>query len=61
MEIKKAENCKTVEEVYACLKELEEAHRPIRNPEELERVEKEIMRYTKRLADLMLKKKSKPL
>lgn len=59
MEIKKAENCETVEEVYACLKELEEDKRPIRNAEELGRMEQEIISYTNRLAALMLKKTSK--
>jgi hypothetical protein len=60
MEIKKAHNCETVEEVYACLKALDEDKRLIRNPEELAQMEQEIMSYTNRLAALLLKKRSKP-
>jgi len=56
---KKAENCETVEEVYACLKALDEDKRLIRSPEDLDQIEKEIMSYTNRLAALLLKKRSK--
>lgn len=59
MEIKKAKNCETVEEVYACLKQLDEDKRLIRNSEELDQLEQEIMSYTNRLAALLLKKSSK--
>lgn len=59
MVIKKAEDCETAEEVYACLKELDEDKRLIRNPEEVDRLEQEIMSYTNRLAALLFKKKSK--
>ena len=59
MEIKKAKNCETVEEVYVCLKELDEDKRLIRTPKELDQAEQEIMSYTNRLAALMLKKSSK--
>ena len=60
MEIKKAKNCETVEDVYACLKKLEKDRLIIRSPEELDQLEKKIMSYTNRLAALLLKKKSKP-
>lgn len=60
MEIKKAKDCESVEEVYACLKYLDEDKRLIRNPQELDQIEKEIMSYTNRLAVLLFKKKSKP-
>lgn len=60
MEIRKAKNCETVEDVHACLKQLEENKRLIRNPEELYQLEQEIMSYTNRLAALLLKKKSRP-
>lgn len=60
MEIKKAKDCETVEDVYACLKELEEDKRLIRSAEELDQLEQEIMSYTNRLAALLLKKSSKP-
>jgi hypothetical protein len=56
VEIKKAENCKTVEDVYVCLKELDEDNRLIRSAEELDQREQEIMSYTNRLAALLLKK-----
>ncbi len=59
MNIKKAKNCDTVEEVYACLKELDEDNRLIRNAEDLNQIEQEIMSYTNRLAALLLKKSSK--
>ena len=36
METKKAKDCKTVDEVYACLKELEEDQKMIHSPEELD-------------------------
>ena len=60
MEIKKAENCETLEEVYACLKELEECKRLLRSAEDVDKLEQEIMSYTNRLAALLLKKTSKP-
>ncbi|WP_320042502.1 hypothetical protein [uncultured Desulfobacter sp.] len=47
--MKKAEDCNTVNEVYACLKELEDDPRLIRNAQELEQVEREILGYTNRL------------
>lgn len=56
MKIKKASNCETLEEVYACLRHLEEERRLIRSPEELDQLEREIMSYTNRLAALLLKK-----
>jgi hypothetical protein len=59
MEIKKSNNCETIEEVYACLKTLEEETRQIRNPADIDALEQEIMNYTNRLAALLLKKKSK--
>ena len=59
MNIKKAKNCDTVEEVYACLKELDEDKRLIRSPEDVNQLEQEIMSYTNRLAALLLKKNSK--
>lgn len=59
MAIKKAENCETVDEVHACLKELDEDKRLIRSPEDLTQMEQEIMSYTNRLAALFLKKRSK--
>jgi hypothetical protein len=60
MEIKKPHNCETVEEVYACLKELDEDKQLIRSPEDLVQMEQKIMSYTNQLAALLLKKKSKP-
>ena len=40
--MKKAEDCNTVDEVYACLKELEEdPTRLVRNAKELEQMEQE--------------------
>lgn len=58
MGIKKASSCETVEEVYACLRELDEAKRRISSPEDVEALEQEIMSYTNRLAALLLKKTS---
>jgi len=58
MEIK-TNNCETIEEVYACLKTLEEETRRIRNPSDIDVLEQEIMNYTNQLAALLLKKKSK--
>lgn len=60
MGIKKAKDCETVEEVQACLKALDEDNRLIQTPEELERIENEILSYTNRLAALLLKKNSRP-
>ncbi len=60
MKLKKAETCETVEEIYELLKQLDKEKRLIRSPEELIKVEQEILSYTNRLATLMLKKKSKP-
>ena len=57
MGIEKANNCETLEDVYAHLKELEEATRRISGPEKLDELEQEIMSYTNRLAALLLKKK----
>jgi len=59
MEIKKTHNCETIEEVYSCLKTLEEGTRQIRNPADIDTLEQEIMSYTNQLAALLLKKKSK--
>lgn len=59
MEIKKSNNCETIEEVYACLKTLEKETRLIRNPADIDALEQEIMNYTNQLAALLLKKKSK--
>jgi len=56
METKKAKDCKTVDEVYACLKELEEDQKMIHSPEELDQLEQAIMSYTNRLAALLVKK-----
>jgi len=59
--MKKAEDCNTVDEVYACLKELEEdPSRLIRNATELEQMEQEILSYTNRISALLLKKDSRP-
>jgi hypothetical protein len=57
---KEAKDCETVEEVYACIKELDEEKRLIRSSEDLDQLEREIMSYTNRLATLLLKKRSKP-
>ena len=57
--MKKAEDCNTVDEVYACLKELEDDPRLVRNAQELEQVERELLGYTNRLSALLLKKASK--
>ena len=59
IEIRTAKNCETVEDVYACLKELDEDRQLIGSPEELDLLEQKIMSYTNRLAALLLKKKSK--
>jgi len=58
--MKKAEDCNTVDEVYACLKELEDNPHLVRNAQELEQVEREILGYTNRLSALLLKKASRP-
>ena len=59
--MKKAEDCNTVDEVYACLKELEEApNRLVRNAQELEQMEQELLGYTNRISALLLKKVSRP-
>ena len=58
MGIKKAANCETVEEVYVCLKELDEDKRRLRSPEDVEAMELEILSYTNQLAALLLKKSS---
>lgn len=59
IEIKTAKDCETVEDVYACLKKLEEDRQIIGSPEELDLLEQKIMSYTNRLAALLLKKKFK--
>ena len=60
--MKKAEDCNTVDEVLACLKELEEdPNRLVRNAKELEQVEQEILEYTNRISAFFLKKRSRPL
>ena len=56
MGIEKANNCETVEDVYARLKELEEETRLISSSEDLYELEQEIISYTNRLASLLLKK-----
>ena len=69
MDMKKAEDCETVEEAHACLRVLDEDNRLLRTPEESERIENEIFSCTDRLAALLLKKtpdctevlKSRPL
>ena len=58
--MKKAEDCNTVDEVYACLKELEDNPTLVCNAQELEKVEREILGYTNRLSALLLKKASRP-
>jgi len=56
--MKKAEDCNTVNEAYACLKELEkDPNRLVRNAKELEQMEQEILEYTNRISALLLKKK----
>lgn len=58
--MKKAEDCNTVDEAYACLKELEEdPNRLVRNAKELEQMEQEILGYTNRISALLLKKRSR--
>ncbi len=60
--MKKAEDCNTVDEVLACLKELEEdPNRLVRNAKELEQMEQEILEYTNRISAFFLKKRSRPL
>ena len=52
--MKKAEDCNTVDEVYACLKELEEdPNRLVRNAKELEQMEQELLGYTNRTSALL--------
>ncbi|MDD9300924.1 MAG: hypothetical protein HUK40_24370 [Desulfobacter sp.] len=59
--MKKAEDCNTVDEVLACLKELEEdPNRLVRNANELEQMEQEILEYTNRISAFFLKKRSRP-
>ncbi|MDD9303474.1 MAG: hypothetical protein HUK40_19625 [Desulfobacter sp.] len=59
--MKKAEDCNTVDEVLACLKELEEdPNRLVRNANELEQMEQEILEYTNRISAFFLKKRSWP-
>jgi len=59
--MKKAEDCNTVDEVYVCLKELEEApNRLVSNAQELEQMERELLEYTNRISALLLKKISRP-
>ena len=56
--MKKAEDCNTVDEVLACLKEFEEGpKRLVRNAKELEQLELEILGYTNRMSALLLKKR----
>ena len=56
--MKKAEDCNTVDEAYACLKELEEdPNRLVRNAKELEQMEQEFLGYTNRISTLFLKKR----
>ena len=56
--MKKAEDCNTVDEAYACLKELEEdPNRLVRNAKELEQMEQESLGYTNRISALLLKKR----
>ncbi len=58
--MKKAEDCNTVNEAYACLKELgKDPNRLVRNAKELEQMEQEILEYTNRISALLLKKKSR--
>ncbi|WDP84060.1 MAG: hypothetical protein HUN05_01870 [Desulfobacter sp.] len=59
--MKKAEDCNTVDEVLACLKKLEEdPNRLVRNANELEQIEQEILEYTNRISAFFLKKRSRP-
>ncbi|MDD9302124.1 MAG: hypothetical protein HUK40_22780 [Desulfobacter sp.] len=59
--MKKAEDCNTVDEVLACLKELEEdPNRLVRNANELEQMGQEILEYTNRISAFFLKKRSRP-
>ncbi|MDD9301426.1 MAG: hypothetical protein HUK40_03400 [Desulfobacter sp.] len=59
--MKKAEDCNTVDEVLACLKELEEdPNRLVRNANELKQMEQEILEYTNRISAFFLKKRSRP-
>ncbi|MDD9303551.1 MAG: hypothetical protein HUK40_14910 [Desulfobacter sp.] len=59
--MKKAEDCNTVNEVLACLKELEkDPNRLVRNANELEQMEQEILEYTNRISAFFLKKRSRP-
>ncbi|WDP84205.1 MAG: hypothetical protein HUN05_08410 [Desulfobacter sp.] len=59
--MKKAEDCNTVDEVLACLKKLEEdPNRLVRNANELEQMEQEILEYTNRISAFFLKKRSRP-
>ncbi|WDP84297.1 MAG: hypothetical protein HUN05_03260 [Desulfobacter sp.] len=59
--MKKVEDCNTVDEVLACLKELEEdPNRLVRNANELEQMEQEILEYTNRISAFFLKKRSRP-
>ncbi|MDD9303081.1 MAG: hypothetical protein HUK40_12380 [Desulfobacter sp.] len=59
--MKKAEDCNTVDEVLACLKELEEdPNRLVRNANKLEQMEQEILEYTNRISAFFLKKRSRP-
>ncbi|MCP4061950.1 MAG: hypothetical protein GY740_01465 [Gammaproteobacteria bacterium] len=58
--MKEAHKCETVEEVYTCLKKLDEDKQLLRSPEDVAQMEQKIMSYTNRLAALLLKKRSKP-
>ncbi len=44
MQIKEAHNCETVEEVFTCLKELDEDKQLLRSPEDVAQMEQKIMR-----------------
>jgi hypothetical protein len=59
MVMKKAKDCDTAEEVYACLKEPDEDRCLIRTPEDSEGIEDKILGYTNRLGALLLKKRSR--
>ena len=50
--IKEAHKCETVEEVYTCLKKLDEDKQLLRSPEDVVQMEQKIMSYTNRLAAL---------
>lgn len=52
----RVEDCREIEEVYACLRDLEQEARVVSSPEELEALEREIMGHTNRLAALLLQK-----